>query len=77
MVDASVAYGMSGSGVFDARRGRLVGLIQGYGTARVSFGQQPPLQYIDVPVPGETHVTSIETIRTFLAGAGLRDAAGR
>jgi hypothetical protein len=69
MVDASVVYGMSGSGVFEASSGRLVGLIEGYGTARVSFGATPPLQYIEVPVPGETYVTPLETIRAFLAGA--------
>jgi hypothetical protein len=66
MVDASVAYGMSGAGVFDAATGRLVGLIEGYGTARVPFGEKPALQYIDVPVPGETYVTSLETIERFL-----------
>jgi hypothetical protein len=75
MVDASVAYGMSGGGVFDGATGRLVGLIEGYGTARVSFGQQPALQYIDVPVPGETYVTSLDTIDRFLRESGGLDPA--
>lgn len=77
MVDASVAYGMSGAGVFDAARGRLVGLIQGYGTARVPFGEKAALQYIDVPVPGETYVTSPGTIERFLQemGQGRGDGA--
>ncbi len=70
VVDASVAYGMSGGGVFDAVTGRLVGLIEGYGTARVPFGQKPTLQYIDVPVPGETYVTSLATIEGFLQDSG-------
>jgi hypothetical protein len=70
VVDASVAYGMSGGGVFDAASGRLVGLIEGYGTARVPFGQRPTLQYIDVPVPGETYVTSLATIEGFLRDTG-------
>src|SRR5262249_17646309 len=70
VVDASVAYGMSGGGVFDATSGRLVGLIEGYGTARVPFGQKPTLQYIDVPVPGETYVTSLATIEGFLRDSG-------
>ena len=70
VVDASVAYGMSGGGVFDATSGRLVGLIEGYGTARVPFGQKPTLQYIDVPVPGETYVTSLATIESFLRDSG-------
>jgi hypothetical protein len=66
MVDASVVYGMSGSGVFDAATGRLVGLIEGYGTARVSFGEKSSRQYVDVPVAGETYVTSVGTIERFL-----------
>jgi hypothetical protein len=70
VVDASVAYGMSGGGVFDAATGCLVGLIEGYGTARVPFGQRPTLQYIDVPVPGETYVTSLATIEGFLQDTG-------
>jgi hypothetical protein len=70
VVDASVAYGMSGGGVFDASSGRLIGLIEGYGTARVPFGQKPTLQYIDVPVPGETYVTSLATIEGFLRDSG-------
>jgi len=70
VVDASVAYGMSGGGVFDAISGRLVGMIEGYGTARVPFGQKPTLQYIDVPVPGETYVTSLATIEGFLQESG-------
>lgn len=70
VVDASVAYGMSGGGVFDAASGRLVGLIEGYGTARVPFGEKPTLQYIDVPVPGETYVTSLATIEGFLQDSG-------
>ena len=70
VVDASVAYGMSGGGVFEAVAGRLVGLIEGYGTARVPFGQKPTLQYIDVPVPGETYVTSLATIEGFLQDSG-------
>jgi hypothetical protein len=74
MVDASVAYGMSGGGVFDAATGRLVGLIEGYGTARVPFGEKPTLQYIDVPVPGETYVTSLATIEGFLRDTGQVNA---
>jgi hypothetical protein len=66
MVDASVVYGMSGSGVFDASSGQLVGLIEGYGTARVSFGEKTSRQYVDVPVAGETYVTSVGTIERFL-----------
>ena len=76
VVDASVVYGMSGGGVFDAETGQLVGLIEGYGTARVPFGQKPTLQYIDVPVPGETYVTSLATIEGFLQDSGQVDVRG-
>lgn len=42
MVDASVSYGASGGGVFDARTGGLIGLVEGYRTARVtSHGAEP------------------------------------
>src|SRR5262249_15837388 len=62
MVDASVSYGASGGGVFQASTGRLVGLVEGYQTARVSFKGEAADRYIDVPVPGETYVTSLGSI---------------
>ena len=37
MVDASVSYGSSGGGMYEARRGRLVGPVDSYRTARVSL----------------------------------------
>jgi len=40
MIDASVSYGASGGGVFDARTGELIGIIESYRTARV--GTTPP-----------------------------------
>ena len=70
MVDASVSYGASGGGVFQASTGRLVGLVEGYRTARVSFKGEAAARYIDVPVPGETYVTSLGSIRRFLTDAG-------
>jgi serine protease Do len=74
MVDAPVSYGASGGGVFDATTGRLVGLVEGYRTARVSFKGDTAARYIDVPVPGETYVAPLGDIRLFLGGtdyAGL------
>src|SRR5262249_20824842 len=55
MVDASVSYGASGGGVFDAETGALVGIVEGYRTAQVSMPDKPdrPLQ---LPVAGETTV---------------------
>jgi hypothetical protein len=71
MVDASVSYGASGGGVFEASSGRLVGLVEGYRTARVSFKGESA-RYIDVPVPGETYATSLSEIRRFLAEVGYK-----
>jgi serine protease Do len=70
MVDASVSYGASGGGVFDATTGRLVGLVEGYHTARVAFKNDATGRYIDVPVPGETYVAPLADIRRFLIEAG-------
>ena len=70
MVDAPVSYGASGGGVFDATTGRLVGLVEGYHTARVSFKGDATGRYIDVPVPGETYVAPLAAIHRFLAESG-------
>jgi len=59
MIDASVSYGASGGGVFDARTGELIGIIESYRTARV--GTTPP-QVFEVPVPGETTLVSSAAI---------------
>ena len=75
IVDASVSYGASGGGVYDERTGRLVGLVEGYRTARVSFNGDA--QHIDVPVPGETFVVPLADIRRFLMEAGQRNLLGR
>jgi S1-C subfamily serine protease len=72
MIDASVASGASGGGVFDARNGHLLGLVEGLGTARVAV-DTPTNQYIDVPMPGETYVIAVPTIRKFLQNAGYSD----
>jgi S1-C subfamily serine protease len=73
MVDASVSYGASGGGVYEARAGNLIGVVEGYSTARVSAQGGASPWYIDVPVPGQTLVTSIPRISRFLQESGYAD----
>jgi hypothetical protein len=68
MVDASVSYGASGGGVFDAPSGALVGIVESYRTARVTTGES---RTIDVPIPGETTLISVESVVQFARAAGL------
>lgn len=70
MIDASVSYGASGGGVFEVSTGLLVGIVEGYRTARVALPQAPE-SMLHVPVPGETTVVSSAGIRRFLSSAGL------
>lgn len=68
--DAAIGYGSSGGGVFDVASGRLVGLVEGYRTARVAFGKEEQYAF-DVPMPGETFVAPAAKIRRFLGESGL------
>jgi S1-C subfamily serine protease len=70
MVDALVGYGSSGGGVYEARTGRLVGVVEGYNTARVTATAGGTPWYIDVPMPGQTFVTPLTDIQRFLADVG-------
>ncbi|MFT3915946.1 MAG: serine protease [Anaeromyxobacteraceae bacterium] len=74
--DAAIGYGSSGGGVFDVPAGRLVGLVEGYRTARVAFGKDPDRYAFDVPMPGETFVAPAAKIRGFLRAQGLGRLAG-
>ncbi len=69
--DAAIGYGSSGGGVFDVPGGRLIGLVEGYRTARVAFGKDSDQYAFDVPMPGETFVAPAAKIRRFLAEHGL------
>jgi len=73
-IDALASYGASGGGVFDAASGRLLGIVEGYRTARVALPTQPE-RTMDVPVPGETTVLASPVIRRFLVAIGLVTAA--
>jgi S1-C subfamily serine protease len=68
--DAAIGYGSSGGGVFDVPGAHLVGLVEGYRTARVAFGKDEGYAF-DVPMPGETFVAPAAKIRRFLAERGL------
>lgn len=62
--DASIGYGSSGGGVFAVPSGRLIGIVEGYRTARVAINDR---QSFDVPMPGETFVAPVTKLRSFLA----------
>lgn len=64
MIDASVSYGSSGGGVFDAGTGVLIGIVEGYRTARMTTKEERALE---IPVAGETTLISSQAIRRFLA----------
>jgi S1-C subfamily serine protease len=70
MVDAPVNYGTSGGGVFDARSGRLVGIVRGYRTVRMSVPGNTDAA-LTLPVAGETTVIPTEDILCFLADHDL------
>jgi len=70
MVDASVSYGVSGGGVFEVSTALLIGIVEGYRTARVALPHAPE-SVLHVPVPGETTVISSAGVRRFLSSAGL------
>jgi len=78
MVDAQVSYGSSGGGVYEAREGTLIGLVEGYRTAKVTSKGVDPAWSIEVPVPGQTYVTSLSDMRRFLSQTSYADLfAGR
>jgi S1-C subfamily serine protease len=76
MVDASVSYGASGGGVFDAETGALVGVVEGYRTAHVSVGDRTD-RVLQLPVAGETTVIPARAIVEFLTASGLTDLIHR
>jgi S1-C subfamily serine protease len=70
LIDASISYGMSGGGVFDAGTGDLLGIVRGYRTAQLSV-QGSDAQPLQVPLAGETTVVSAARIACFLAASGF------
>src|SRR5262249_26168094 len=72
VVDASVSYGSSRGGAFDARSGALLGIVESQRTARVAIPEMKE-RVLEVPVAGETTVIPAATIARFLVGVGLAD----
>jgi S1-C subfamily serine protease len=70
MVSASVSYGSSGGGVFDAQTGELVGIVEGYRIAKVAIPEMKE-RVLEVPVPGETTLIAAPAIFRFLVESGL------
>lgn len=70
--DAPIGYGASGGGVFEVPGGKLVGVVEGYRTAKVAFGGISRDDFsFDVPMPGETFLAPPTKIRAFIARAGI------
>lgn len=61
LIDAAVSYGTSGGGVFDADSGRLVGIVRGYRTAKLTI-PGTPAQALEFPIAGETTVVPVSEI---------------
>jgi len=70
MVDASVSYGSSGGGVFDAQSGELVGIVESYRTAKIAIPEMKN-RVLEVPVPGQTSVIPAPVILRFVVDSGL------
>ena len=70
MVSASVSYGSSGGGVFDAQTGELVAIVEGYRTAKVAIPEMKE-RVLEVPVAGETTLIPAPAIFRFLVDSGL------
>jgi serine protease Do len=76
MVSASVSYGSSGGGVFDAQTGELVGIVEGYRTANVVIPEMKE-RVLEVPVAGETTLIPASAIHRFVVDSGLSDFLAR
>ena len=69
--DAAIGYGASGGGLFSVQTGKLLGVVEGYRTAKVSIPVAQETFSFDVPMPGETFAAPAAKIRRFLAKKGL------
>jgi S1-C subfamily serine protease len=72
MIDASVSYGSSGGGVFDAHSGELVAIVEGHRTVKVTIPEVRD-RPLELPVAGETTLIAASAILRFLVDSGLTD----
>ncbi len=70
LIDAAVSYGTSGGGVFDSRSGRLLGIVRGYRTARISLPGAES-ESLEFPIAGETTVIPTPALLCLLRDAGV------
>lgn len=69
--DAPIGYGASGGGIFRVSDGKLLAVVEGYRTVKVSFPVDEKSYSFDVPMPGETFAAPTAKIRGFLEEKGL------
>jgi len=69
--DAPIGYGASGGGIFRVPDGKLLAVIEGYRTAKVSFPMAEKKYSFDVPMPGETFASPAAKVRAFLRSRGV------
>lgn len=74
--DAPIGYGASGGGIFSLDSGKLVGIVEGYRTAKVDFAVQKQSYSFDVPMPGETFAAPTPKVRRFLREKGFASLVG-
>ena len=74
--DAAIGFGASGGGIFSAKTGELLGIVEGYRTAKVTIPVEPESVSFDVPMPGETFAAPTAKIRRFLEAKGLGKVLG-
>ncbi|HCF58449.1 MAG TPA: serine protease, partial [Myxococcales bacterium] len=74
--DAAIGYGASGGGVFSATTGKLLGIIEGYRTAKVTIPMAEEAVSFDLPMPGETFAAPAAKVRRFLGEKGLDSLVG-
>ncbi|WP_373045020.1 trypsin-like peptidase domain-containing protein [Vulgatibacter sp.] len=69
--DAPIGYGASGGGIFRVPDGKLLAVIEGYRTAKVSIPMAEKSYSFDVPMPGETFAAPAAKVRRFLKSRGV------